>query len=195
MHNLHLIRVSAKSIEEACDQVDAHFNKKQELDFSNLKVNPDHFLDLFHPYEKNSYTSFQQYLEDLIDPENQMLLWDIDDGLRSLGFHETASLIDKFLEEAGYEPDTLDNLFSFQVIGGLDADDKLLIQDNSRWDPNGFSIEKFNKNLSETYGRNVDCFGLINADELDKEWDSFGITDWSNNSSQDKFIVIIGVKS
>ena len=195
MHNLHLIRVSANSAKEACEKVENHFNKKQELDFSKLKVNPNHFLDLFQPYDKSSYPSFQEYLEDLIDPGNQMVLWEIDDGLRSLGFHETASLIDKFLEEAGYEPDTLDNLFSFQVIGGLDKSNIFHGQLESRWDTGGFSIENFNRTLSEAYGRDIDCFETTDANEFEGEWDSYGITDWSSSSNQEKFIVITDVKS
>lgn len=76
MHNLHFITINAISAKQACEKVEHQFNgEKEELDFSKLDVNPDHFRELENSYDEDEYDSFATYLTELIDPDDQHSIW------------------------------------------------------------------------------------------------------------------------
>lgn len=195
MHNLHIVRVNASSHFSAQKKVNAHFNREVELDFSKLDVDPEHFKELSDPYSEDYYESFELYLEGVITPHNQMQLWEIDDQLRDNGFDETANKIDHFLSEAGFESGLDENLFSFQVLGSIDKQGQAIVLESERWDLSDLTIEKLNAELSEAYGDKIDCFGDLNSTDQEKEWDSFGITDWANSKDEDVYCVLVDVRS
>ena len=195
MHNLHIVRVNARSHFSAQKKVDTHFNTETELDFYKLDVNPEHFRELSVPYSEDYYDSFETYLEELIDPYDQMKLWEIDDQLRDNGFGETANKIDSFLAEAGLELGLGEKLFSYQVLGSINKEGQAIVLESDRWDFSDLTLEKLNAELSEAYGKKVDCFGNLESTLQEKEWDSFGITDWTNSDEEEVFCVLVDVRS
>jgi len=198
MHNLHFIRTNAVSAELACEKIYEYFNpEKQVLDFSKLDVNPDHFKGLVNPYIAEKNESFASYLEELIRPNDQFRLWDLEDELRGKKFNDTANKIFNFLENSGYETDSLANIFDFTILGALNEDDTdRHFYEEGRWDFNDYSIKEINILLSKELDKTVNCFGDISDIDADAEWDQFGITDFSEEDSTiPKFIVILDVRT
>ena len=196
MHNIHLIRLNAKSLQDACQVVNEQLNPvKMDLDFSNLKVDPDHFTEIFFPYSEESFSSFQEYLENLIDPEDTMRYFQIDDDLRDKGYHQTAQAIDKFLQAAGHEPGTNESFFDFEVIASISSKNELNILNNTSWDLTGLSINSLNDQLKVAYGRQFDLFDKHESNELEGAWETFGLTDWVSSLTDNVYVVLVDVRS
>jgi hypothetical protein len=192
MHNLHFITINAVSSEQACKKVEQKFNgEKEELDFSKLDVNPDHFRELEKPYDEEEYDSFATYLTELIDPDDQHSIWYLEDELDS----ETFFKISKFLKSAGYEIDSEDNLFDITVLGAMNEDETdKHIQNSGHWDFNEYSKSDIDKILSNEFGEEVNCFGDI--EEFFTSADSVGIRDdYDVDSNLPKFVVMLDVRS
>jgi len=192
MHNLHFITINAISAKQACEKVEHQFNgEKEELDFSKLDVNPDHFRELENPYDEDEYDSFATYLTELIDPDDQHSIWYLEDELDS----ETFIKISNFLESAGYEIDSEDNLFEITVLGAMNEDETdRHIQNSGRWDFKDYSKSDIDKILSNEFGKEVNCFGDI--EEFDTSADSVGIrNNYDDDSTLPKFVVMLDVKS
>jgi hypothetical protein len=192
MHNLHFITTNAISAKQACEKIEQKFNgEKEELDFSKLDVNPDHFRELENPYDEEEYDSFATYLSELIDPDDQHSIWYLEDELDS----ETFFKISKFLESAGYEIDSEDNLFDITVLGAMNEDETdKHFQNSGHWDFNEYSKSDIDKILSNEFGEEVNCFGDI--EEFFTPADSVGIRDeYDEDSILPKFVVMLDVRS
>lgn len=196
MHNIHLIRLNAKSLKDACQVANEQLNpEKSDLDFSTLKVDPNHFTEIFFPYSQESFSSFQEYLENLIDPEDTMRYFQIDDDLRDKGYHQTAQSIDKFLQTAGHEPGSNESFFDFEVIAAISPKNELYTLNNTSWDLTGLSIKSLNDQLKEAYGRQFDLFDEHESNELEGAWETFGLTDWASSLNNEVYVVLVDVKS
>ena len=192
MHNLHFITINAISAKQACEKIEQKFNgEKEELDFSKLDVDPDHFRELENPYDEEEYDSFATYLTKLIDPDDQHSIWYLEDELD----RETFVKISNFLESAGYEVDSEDNLFDITVLGAMNENETdKHIQNSGHWDFNEYSKSDIDKILSNEFGEEVNCFGEI--EEYYTSADSVGIRDESDeNSTLTKFVVMLDVRS
>ena len=192
MHNLHFITTNAISAKHACEKVEQKFNgEKEELDFSKLDVNPDNFRELENPYDEEEYDSFATYLTELIDPDDQHSIWYLEDELD----RETFNKISNFLESAGYEIDSEDNLFDITVLGAMNEDETdRHIQNSGHWDFKDYSKSDIDKILSNEFGKEVNCFGDI--EEFDTSVDSVGIrNNYDDDSTLPKFVVMLDVKS
>jgi hypothetical protein len=156
-----------------------------------LDVNPDHFRELEKPYDEEEYDSFATYLTELIDPDDQHSIWYLEDELDS----ETFFKISKFLESAGYEIDSEDNLFDITVLGAMNEDETdKHIQNSGHWDFNEYSKSDIDKILSNEFGEEVNCFGDI--EEFFTSADSVGIRDdYDEDSTLPKFVVMLDVRS
>ena len=198
MHNLHFIRTNAVSAQQACKKIYQYFNpEKQDLDFSKLDVNPDHFKELVNPYIAEEYESFASYLKELIDPDNQFRLWDLEEELRAKNFNDTATKIFNFLENSGYELDSLENIFDFTILGAFNEDDTDRHYDeNAGWDLSDCSKKELDISLSKEFDKMVNCFGDISDIDSCADFDQFGLTDFSEEDLNiPKFIVILDVLS
>lgn len=192
MHNLHFIAINAISAKQACEKVEQKFNgEKEELDFSKLDVNPDHFRELENPYDEEEYDSFATYLSELIDPDDQHSIWYLEDELD----RETFVKISNFLESAGYEVDSEDNLFDITVLGAMNEDETdKHFQNSGHWDFNEYSKSDIDKILSNEFGEEVNCFG--DTEEYYTSADSVGIRDeYDEDSTLPKFVVMLDVRS
>lgn len=192
MHNLHFIAINAISAKQACEKVEQKFNgEKEELDFSKLDVNPDHFRELENPYVEEEYDSFANYLTELIDPDDQHSIWYLEDELD----RETFVKISNFLESAGYEVDSEDNLFDITVLGAMNEDETdKHFQNSGHWDFNEYSKSDIDKILSNEFGEEVNCFG--DTEEYYTSADSVGIRDeYDEDSTLPKFVVMLDVRS
>lgn len=192
MHNLHFIAINAISAKQACEKVEQKFNgEKEELDFSKLDVNPDHFRELENPYDEEEYDSFATYLSELIDPDDQHSIWYLEDELD----RETFVKISNFLESAGYEVDSEDNLFDITVLGAMNEDETdKHFQNSGHWDFNEYSKSDIDKILSNEFGEEVNCFG--DNEEYYTSADSVGIRDeYDEDSTLPKFVVMLDVRS
>ena len=192
MHNLHFIAINAISAKQACEKVEQKFNgEKEELDFSKLDVNPDHFRELENPYDEEEYDSFATYLSELIDPDDQHSIWYLEDELD----RETFVKISNFLESAGYEIDSEDNMFDITVLGAMNEDETdKHFQNSGHWDFNEYSKTDIDKILSNEFGKEVNCFGDI--EDFFTPADSIGIRDnYDEDSTLPKFVVMLDVRS
>ena len=198
MHNLHFIRANAPTAKSACIHFEDYFNPKvKALDFSQLRVNPDHFKKVGVPF--NGKGSFVEYLNRMIDPENNMwVLRDLIDDLILLKHKDTAIQIEKFLSDSGYkDPYDLESLFEFEIIGAFNQDGSDTCSCSpKRWNLKEFTTANINLQLSEKHSLQIDVFGDISQIDCDSEWDSFGITDFIQYDSNEAiFIVVIEVSS
>ena len=197
MHNLHFITINAISAKHACEKVDNQFNgEKEDLDFSKLNLDPQMFKELdstfLDKYVEENYKSFVDYLTNLIDPTIQTNIWHLEDSLD----RETFNKITHFLEAAGYDPHSEDNLFDVTVLGAFDKDDSdRYSYGNGRFDFSGYTKSGINQIMSEKTGEEIDCFGDITEIEGFSSLDEVGIRDYSDNSELPKFLVILDVKS
>ena len=192
MHNLHFITINAISAKQACEKIEQKFNgEKEELDFSKLDVDPDHFRELENPYNEEEYDSFATYLTELIDPDDQHSIWYLEDELD----RETFVKISNFLESAGYEVDSEDNLFDITVLGAMNEDETdKHFQNSGHWDFNEYSKSDIDKILSNEFGEEVNCFG--DNEEYYTSADSVGIRDeYDEDSTLPKFVVMLDVRS
>lgn len=192
MHNLYFIAINAISAKQACQKIEQQFNgEKEELDFSKLDVNPDHFTELENPYDEEVHDSFAKYLTELIDPNDQQSIWNLEDELDN----ETFIIISKFLESAGHDFDNEDNFFDITVLGALNEDETdRHIQNSGYWDFKDYSKSDIDKILSNEFGKVVNCFGDI--DEFDTSADEVGIrNNCEKNSTLPKFVVMLDVNS
>lgn len=198
MHNLHFIRTNAVSAEKACEKIRKYFNDdKQEPDFSRLDVNPNHFKELNNPYIPGEYDSFASYLKALIYPINPILLWGLEAELNVMNFNDTANKIFLFLENSGYEIDSLENIFEFNILGAFNEDDSdRFFFENTKWDFNDYSKIDLDISLSKKHEKMINCFGDISDIDSCADFDQFGLTDFSEEDLNiPKFIVILDVLS
>jgi hypothetical protein len=195
MHNLHFIRTNAVSAEQACEKIDQQFNgEKEKLDFSKLDVNAENFKELDSPfltnYSEEDNKSFTDYLIQLIDPNSQTNMWHLEDALDG----DTFTSIRNFLETAGYEIDSEDNLFDVTVLGALNEDDTdRYSYESGKWDFSDYSKSDIDQILSTEMGEEINCFGDIEEDFY--PLDEIGIRDLSEDSELPKFVVMLDINS